>query len=243
MPAPSWNALLAASAADLDARLARIADTAALMIGQRPPFHPGDVVAAAGRTLSEAATVRGPAVLAAPWQGLLPLLPAACAGVDPAAPGRVPTVVGLLELRVTVANALGASTLAAWPAACAAWPRMLAGREPAAEPRFRLAAAWSALGLGDRDAARALVPPRPITGSTHPPRDPTTLLIHVQAAPDAAAAWWPGFLADVPLMMATGAIDWRLLQAVGRVLLGTPDGDGAGVRIHQAVLAAAAIPA
>lgn len=242
MPDPSWTSLLATSRDALGPRLERIADSGALMATQRPPFHPGDVVAAAGRTLAEAASVLGAQALSAHRRGLLSLIPAACAGVYPAAPGRVPTVVGLLLLRV-----LCLDTTAAWPADCQTWPAALARRQPAAEPYPRMQAAWAALALGDAGAVRELVALPPADAKAVPqPKDPTTLLAHVLAAPaDAAGSarmhqLWQGFLRDFPTLLASGVCDWRLLQTIGRYVHRRV-GDGETVAwIHAGISAVAA---
>ena len=213
-----WQALAEQRMNELHHALERISTIPTLMQAQRPPFHPGDILVSFGYTLSEASALLGPQPLTAYWPQIAASLNRACEQVSINAPGRVPTVVGLMALRVTMRNAL--VTEPVWPSVCDQWAMQLSQRPNTPDAHELLAAAWSAYALGDLPASYALLPQREIDPHPpRPPRDPTTRLMYLRAAttdnPTTILSWWHGLLDDFPMMIETQAMDWRLLQSIG----------------------------
>lgn len=208
------------------------------------PFHPSDVLAAAGQTLAEASALLGPGVVLehAPTVGAV--VERACADLDVEAPGRVPGIKGVLMLRVTLQNALGPRmhTLVRWPEVVGTWAGAAARRSVPPDPAAARAIAWAALALGDTEGSLAVLPQRAIDDPPmFPPRDPTTRLMFMRAPVDRDRAtllsWWNGLLDDWLMMMEGRVVDWTHLQAIGAVMHhridpGAPD---TGTWIHDAV--------
>jgi len=237
-----WRAFDAAYRENNASILNNFSDLGAQMASQRPPSHPGDVLAGFGYLLAEVGALSGAEAVRPHCMAALPLLDQACADLNVDAPGRVPTVVGLLSLRVTLRNVLGDTI--EWPPRADGLGLALAQRRIRPDPHYLQAAAWSTWALGDHDASMMLLPARPIEAEPlSPPRDPTTRLLFARAGrpegTEARLASWSLLLDDLPMMLETRAMTWGLLQAVGAArhasLARGTGGMNAAAWIHAAV--------
>jgi hypothetical protein len=210
-PALSWPALLLARDAALQDRLASLERVPALMNAMLPPFHPGDGLGGAVRTLAEALLFLGVPACQEGFDLLLPTLPQATRDMDPTRPGRVPTTQGLLSF-VLVAQNAGALAEGTLQHELAAWAQTMARRDPPAD-----AAARTSCGL----LGQSLPAFQP--GQRHDD-DPARLgcylldAIAAQAPLVAVEPAWQGFLRNFPRLLAAGAANWVSVHAVARLV-------------------------
>lgn len=224
-PDASWPALLRAGEAALHDRLASLARVPGLMQAMLPPFHPGDGLGGAVRTLAEALLFLGLPACKDSLELLLPTLPQATRNMDPGRPGRVPTTQGLLGF-VLVAQNTGLLAEGALQAELAGWAQAMAQREPPADAAARTSCGLLAAALGLDGPARQLLGvslPAFQPGQRHdddPARLGCYLLDAIAARAPLAAVEpaWQGFLRNFPRLLAAGAANWVMVHAVARLV-------------------------
>lgn len=241
---PTWAGLVLARDAALIGRLANLARVPGLMSATQAPFHPGDTLAGASRTVAEALVLFGPTRCADAFRILLPQLPMACTDMDPRRMGRVPTTLGLLGFIVSARNA-GQPAGPATDELIDAWADALAERDPPAETHEREAAALHVLALGRDAAARSLLASSSIGAPSV--SDAGALcrewlaMLDSNARPESALPVWERFLQDFPARLAAVRVNWFTLQAAARVALarlGTCPADEVAAGLHREVMQA-----
>lgn len=246
----AWAALLLGRDDALQQRLHALAGIAHQMTTLQPPFHPGDGLGGAARTLAEALLLFGPARCKAGLDALLPNLPLATQGMDPRQPGRLPTTLGLVGFVLLAQNA-GGLPPPAGQAEVTRWLEAVAHRQPAADAAARAQCGALAAAFGLDALARDLLdrPPatfvagRALAGSLS---DTCAYLLDaLDAGADFAAIEpaWLGFVAAFPRLLEQNAASWVSMHAVARVALGRVAGVPVAhiaTQAHQQVMQAIA---
>jgi hypothetical protein len=230
-PVPNWPALLVAGDAVLRDRLASLDRVPALMNAMLPPFHPGDGLGGAVRTLAEALLFLGVPACQDRFDLLLPTLPQATRNMDPTRPGRVPTTQGLLSF-VLVAQNAGALAEGTLQDELAALAQTMAQRDPPADAAARTSCGLLAGALGLELPARQLLGqslPAFQPGQRHdddPARLGGYLLEAIAAGAPLAAVEpaWQGFLRSFPRLLAAGRANWVMVHSVARLAWGRVGG-------------------
>jgi len=216
----NWRELVIARETALIGRLAAIDRVPSIMAGLLPPFHPGDAIGGAVRTLAEALLLFGPERCREALNLLAGLLDNASRDMDPRRPGRVPTTIGLLSFFVVAENA-GVLPSGSKQHQAEDWIITMAHREPALEPSDSLACAILAAAL-DHDG-----PARELLGSVTRSDvfDLPGLLALLQdgiargVSADVLRSDWEHFLDSFPLLLSNGGATWTTIHAVARVYL------------------------
>lgn len=221
----TWPTLLQASEAALRDRLASLARVPALMDAMLPPFHPGDGLGGAVRTLAEGLLFLGVPACQDRFELLVPTLPQATRQMDPTRPGRVPTTQGLLSF-VLVAQNAGALAEGMLQHELTAWAQTMARRDPPADIAARTSCGLLAAALGLDAPARQLSGvslPTFQPGLRHDD-DPARLGCYLLDAVAAQARLadvepaWQGFLRNFPRLLEARAANWVTVHAVARLV-------------------------
>lgn len=231
----SWKDVVRNNEAALQGRVAALANIPAMMTSMLPPFHPGDGLGGAVRTLAEALLLLGPERCALGFDVLMPTLPQAVRDVDPSKPGRVPTTQGLLSFIVVAQNA-GALPTDAMQSETKAWLTALIARQPPADAMSRQHCGVLAAALGFDAEARTLVgaEAKTFTPGLAFDGDVARLCSYFVDAIEARAEFaaieqaWHGFLRAAPSMLETNAINWVSVHAFARIALGRVAGVAVG---------------
>lgn len=246
----AWAALLLGRDEALQGRVAALVNIPAMMPTLLPPFHPGDGLGGAVRTLAEALLLFGPARCKAGFDALLPTLPLAVRDMDPHQPGRVPTTQGLLSF-VLVAQNAGELAPDAMRAEAAGWLDGFVNREPPADLAARLHCGVLAAGFGSDAQARSLLgtPPAPFVAGLAFDGNVQHLCAYFLDAMDARVDFtaidpaWQGFVRAFPTLLETNAVNWVSMHAFARLALGRIAGIPVAqlaTRTHQQVMRAIA---
>lgn len=248
-PSP-WKALILSREAELHGRVAALANIPAMMPTLQPPFHPGDGLGGAVRTLAEALLLLGPARCKAGFDGLVPTLPLATRDMNPHEPGRVPTTQGLLSF-VLVAQNAGELAPTAFHDEVTSWLAAIADRQPPVDAATKLQCGVLAAGFGMDAIARrlldappaAFVPGQAFDGNV--PKLCAWFLDALDARADFAAveSAWQGFVLSFPSALERHAVNWVSMHACARLVLGRIAGVPVAqlaTRTHQQVMQVAA---
>ncbi|MDX9722940.1 MAG: hypothetical protein RBU37_19475 [Myxococcota bacterium] len=237
----AWPALLLSRDEDLRRRLAELDRIPALMDAMLPPFHPGDALAGAARTLAEALLLFGPERCRAAFELLLEHLPRASRDMDPGQPGRVPTTLGLLGF-VLIARNGGFLAADAMQAKVSAWIEALRVRQPPAEAAARIASGLYAAAFGADDAAAELLDcAKPVPPEDTPVRGLGCRLLATAGA--GSEGPWRDFLADFPHLLEASVANWLTVHVLASIALGRtpgrPPGEIAGLAHRETMRAIA----